>query len=58
VRGVQRGKNFLRTEEAGRIEGITLRNVSINGKLLSEAEDNFWSTTGDVAPVQFAPAVR
>jgi hypothetical protein len=56
VRGVQRGKNFLRTEGAGRIEGITLRNVTVNGQLLTGPSDALWATSGDVAPVRFAPA--
>lgn len=58
IRGAQRGKNFLRTEGDGRIEGITLRNVSVNGRILTESEDALWSTTGDVAAVRFAPAAR
>ncbi len=56
VRGVQRGKNFLRTEGAGRIEGITLRQVSVNGRILTATDEALWSTTGDVTVIQFGPA--
>lgn len=53
VRGTQRGKNFLHTAGDGRIAEVTLRNVRIGGRLLTESDPAFWNTTGTVAPVRF-----
>lgn len=49
IKGRINGKNFLRTEGTGSIQGLRLENVSAGGK--PPTEKLTWSTTGKVEPV-------
>lgn len=57
LRGQVHGANFIRTEGAGSVAGLSLEQVTVAGRLLTSPADAAlrWATTGEVAPIQILP---
>jgi hypothetical protein len=55
IHGKVNGANFVRTEGAGSVAGLSVKNVRIGGALVTPHAGLKWSTTGNVAPVVISP---